>query len=216
MIRYYKSQTQKRLSEPIYDEKYYFNAMTGNWEEIPDRGEEPTICRIPQKKERHWLVTAIPIWLLVIAVFTFLVWERHLTAYVDGKKVIDISYTLFENKLNRIVFYDQNENQATKLTGHFDWGTKKMIYRQSGPSDDIYMDCYFVNGMLTVRVEHYGDNTRTIIYSSDGLIESLEETVNGVTCVYTFKQELGEKRDDNQLYSPEYLIDRCYDTCPGI
>ncbi len=211
MIRFYNPQTRKWQDEPVRDEKYFYNVMTESWEEIPDRGEEPTICRTPQKKERHWLVTAIPLWILIIAIFTFFVWERHLTAYVDGKKVIDISYTLFENKLNNIVFYDQNENQAAKLSGHFDWGTKKVVFTQSGPNDDIYMDCYYIDGILTARIEHYGNNTRTIFYSSDGLVESLEETINGVTCVYTFQQETGERRDENQLYNPEYLIERHFE-----
>lgn len=208
MIQFYNPQTHRWQNEPIRDEKYYYNVSTETWDEIPDRGEEPTICRVPQKKERHWLVTAIPLWLLVIAIFAFLVWERHLIAYVDGKKVIDISYTLFESKLNNIILYDQNENQAAKLTGHFDWGSKKLIYTQSGPNEDTYMECYYINGILAARIEHYGNDLRSIFYSSDGLIESLEETINGVTYVYTFNQNAGEKRDENQIYNPEYLTNR--------
>ena len=211
MIQFYNPQTKEWQDEPVRDQEQLYNTMDEEWEKIPDCGEEPIIYRVPVrkiKKERHWLVTAIPIWILIIAIFTFLVWERHLTAYVDGKKVIDISYALFESKINNIIFYDQNENQAAKLSGHMDWGVNRLIYSQSGPSDDIYMNCYYENGILAVRAEHYGNDSRTITYSEDGLIESLEETINGVTYVYTFKQETIEKRDENQLYEPEYLIDR--------
>ena len=213
MIQFYSPQTRKWLDEPVRDQEQSCNTACEERKGVPGHDEEPMIDRVPAKKEkneRHWLVTAVPIWILVIAVFVFLVWERHLTAYVDGKKVIDISYTLYGNTLNNIVFYDQNENQAAQLSGSMDWGVNKLVCTRSGSGDDIYMDCYYVNGMLAARAEHYGNNSRTIKYSEDGLIETLEETINGVTYVYTFKRETIEIRDENQLFIPEHLMDRCY------
>lgn len=203
-------QLHKWLSES--DERvrvYRFDPETEDtWYEIPNPHEKSEISHIPQKKERHWLLSAIPLWIAAIAITFFLCSERHLIAYDEDRPVIDISYTIWGNQLNRVILYDQYGKTAATLSRHNGFGARKLImtYSSNTGEDDVYMDIYYTNNLQPVaRVEHFGwDNTKTIYYTETGLIDFMEETMDGRTTIYRFIQQ----QDESLPYIPELVSDR--------
>ncbi len=144
----------------------------------------------------------------------FIAGERHLTAYVDGKKVIDITYAICNSSPKEIVFYDQNEQKATRIYQRINWGVEKIDYKYSGPNDDTYIKYYYSYGIPLAKFEYRGNDSRTIVYTSDGLVDSMEETINGITNVYTYRKELVERKDETQPSHPVLMTDYYHtETC---
>ena len=202
-------QTRRWLS-PQAKEKvtvYRFDPASGLWYEIPNPNEESEISHTPQKKERHWLLTAIPLWIAVIAVTVFLCSERHLIAKTDeGMPIMDISYSIWGNQLNRVILYDQHGEKAATLNRYNGFGTEKLRMRySSGDNDEVYMDIYYINLQPAARFEHYGEASREIYYAENGLVESLEETIDGRKIVYKFIQQ----QDESLGYTPD-LVRECH------
>ena len=118
---------------------------------------------------------------------------------------MDISYSIWQNQLNQVILYGPYGEKAATLSQRNGFGARKLIMNFSGDNadDDVYMYIYYTDHLRpTARVEHYGiNNTRTIYYAENGLVESMEETTDGITTVYRFVQQ----QDDRLIYPPELL-----------
>ena len=146
----------------------------------PDYGANPLDDGKPQKKERHWLATAIPAWLGIIAVFALLVWPRQLTGYTaEGKKAVEVNYTLWGGTLDSIEFFDQCGQESGNLRKANEWGSEWFILTETTEQEDTYTEYCFIHGRLCVRYDHQGPLVRKISYDTNGYIVSIEE--NGQT-----------------------------------
>lgn len=158
------------------------NQPGNGYEMQPDYGMYPADYEKPQKKERHWIWTALPIWLGIIAVFAFLVWPRQLTGYTsDGKKAVEVNYTIWSGTLNSIEFYDQQEKKSGVLKKRNEWGTEAFILTETTDREDTYTEYLFVRRRLCDRYDFQGPFTRKICYDANGFIADFEENGSDMT-----------------------------------
>ncbi len=186
------------------EETYSYNLETNRWEKDPEGGPQIIrkyrIRKIP--KRRGWIAYAATI-ILTVLVFVLLHRNWHVTGSADGKKLIDVSFSVADN-LRCVEFYDSNGNRAVRLLESNYWGKDRIIVTRSSPDDDIYLKFIYTDGILQVREEYWHDDYRIIYYNvQTGLPETMEETVGGRTRKYTFRQEVKEETD----FTPELLVD---------
>ncbi len=194
----------RKRTRGFKEESYSYNLETNRWEKDPEDG--PHIIRkyrIRNIPKRHgWLrVAALFILIAVVSALLFRSW--HLAGFADGKKMIDVSYSIADN-LHCVDFYDSNGNRAARLLESNKWGKDRISVTRSGPDDDTYMKCIYTDGILWLREEYWGEDYRIVYYDiQTGLPETMEETIGGRTRKYTFRQEVKEETD----FTPELLAD---------
>lgn len=110
---------------------------------------------------------------------------------------MDIRFSILDSTPRDITLYDQHGNKAAKLSRVNSFAAEKMIISYTR-DDNNRMEIYYLNGIIdfpTSLVNYDSDGSRReIFYSSDGLIDKLEETKPDGTknIVYTFRKEPDE------------------------
>ncbi len=167
------------------------------WRVIPNPEEDPATRQL-QKKEKHWFIEGLPVFILIIALFVFLAWEQHLVVYyADGGKYMDIRFSILDSEPRDITLYDQQGNKAGKLNRVNGFAAERLVISYNR-DDRSRTDIIYLNGIIdfpSSLVNYDSDGMkREIFYSSDGFIDKLEETKPDGTkrTVYTFRKEQDE------------------------
>lgn len=174
---------------------FHYNLTEKTWKEIPNPEK---IHDTGHTQEKHWFIEGLPLFILIIAMFVFLAWERHLVIhYADGEKYMEIRFSILDSKPRDIILYDQQGNKAAKLNRVNGYAAERVVISYTR-DDNSRTEIYYLNGIIdfpSSLVNYDSDGSkREIFYSSDGLIDKLEETKPDGTknIVYTFRKEPDE------------------------